>query len=455
MDAKIGLEIHGYLNTPNNTKLFCECEIDRDSNPNTNICPICTGQPGSKPMLPNEQALHKIIAIALMLDCDVNTELMFQRKHYSWPDLPNGYQKTMSGSYSIPVAINGEFLDIGIKQIHLEEDPAKWDPETGKIDYNRSGYPLVEIVTEPDFESSEQVEEWLRKLMTTLSYIQAVEKSAGIKCDVNVSTAPNYERTEVKNVNSVTSIVEAINYELERQQNAEAKRQTRAWNEFEQKTEFMREKETAQDYMFIPEPDLPTIPVSPELLEETQAEIPEKPQVKYERFRDHFNIKEDDAFIISRNIVLSEMLEEINEDLEDPQFIANWLRRDVIGIANELEVDLDEVDVQEISECLKMKYNDEISNINAKKLLRKIIKGEEEDARDAAIKSDLTIISEEDKLEEFADEAIEEKNEAVQDYLEGEQAAINAVVGYVMQKTKGKANPEKVKKILRRKIDGG
>ena len=166
---KIGLEIHGYINTKE--KLFCKCKCEHGMKffkPNTNICPVCTGQPGSKPMLPNSSAIEKAIQIALILNCKINEKLVWQRKHYSWPDLPKGYQNTISGPYATPIGISGNFEKIGITECHLEEDPAAWNPETGEIDYNRSGSPLIEIVTEPEFKSEEEVIEWLKQLIATL-----------------------------------------------------------------------------------------------------------------------------------------------------------------------------------------------------------------------------------------------------------------------------------------------
>ncbi len=258
---KIGLEIHGYLDT--NEKLFCECSNNKSEIPNKNICPICTGQPGSKPMIPNLEAIKKIIQISLMLNSKINTlekrkKLVWQRKHYNWPDLPKGYQNTLSGTYAIPIAEGGKFLGIKIRELHLEEDPAAWDPKTGYIDYNRSGSPLVEIVTEPDFKSSEQVKDWLKKLVITLSYIKALNKNAGIKADVNVNIQGKTERTEVKNVNSISEIANAIKYEIKRhEKELPIKRETRRWNPEKRMTEPMREKESAQDYRFISDPDLP------------------------------------------------------------------------------------------------------------------------------------------------------------------------------------------------------
>jgi len=201
--VKIGLEIHGYIKT--NEKLFCSCKAEhglKNSKPNTNICPICTGSPGSKPMLPNNEAMKKLIQIALILDCKIESgDLVWNRKHYSWPDNPKGFQTTISGAHTKFPASKGKFKEIGIWECHLEEDPAQWNPETGKINYNRSGLPLIKIVTAPDFRDIDTVIEWLKSLILSLSYIKTIRKNAGIKCDVNVSTYG--ERVEIKNLNSL------------------------------------------------------------------------------------------------------------------------------------------------------------------------------------------------------------------------------------------------------------
>jgi len=263
---KIGLEIHGYLKTKE--KLFCNCKaLSKEEKPNTNICPICTGQPGSKPMLPNAEAVKKSIQIALMLNTKPNIskskkEIVWQRKHYNWPDNPKGYQNTLSGPYAVPIGEKGEFLGIKITELHLEEDPASWNPETGCIDYNRSGNPLIEIVTEPEFQTSEEVANWLKQLVLTLSYIKALDKEAGIKADVNVNIHGKSERAEIKNVNSIKEIVRAIDSELARHAKEKPKKmETRRWNSKTNKTEPMRSKEGAADYRFISDPDLPAIKI--------------------------------------------------------------------------------------------------------------------------------------------------------------------------------------------------
>ena len=223
----IGLEIHTYLDTKE--KLFCSCPAEhgsKNAKPNTNICPICTGQPGSKPQLPNASAIDKAIQIALILGCKLNEKLIFNRKHYSWPDLPKGFQNTMSGPHSTPNGTDGKFLGIKITECHLEEDPAAWNPQTGEIDYNRSGSPLIEIVTAPDFKSSDQVIDWLKQLITTLDYIKAIDKKAGIKADVNISLPEKKgARIEIKNVNSLKNIRTAIEHEFARQKKQVPKEQ--------------------------------------------------------------------------------------------------------------------------------------------------------------------------------------------------------------------------------------
>jgi aspartyl-tRNA(Asn)/glutamyl-tRNA(Gln) amidotransferase subunit B len=283
-NVKIGLEIHGYLKTKE--KLFCRCAAkykEEASKPNTNICPICTAQPGCKPMLPNEEAIRKVIAIGIMLGCKINSapekKLVWQRKHYDWPDLPKGYQNTISGAYSIPVAENGDYLGIKIRSVHIEEDPASWNPETGQIDYNRAGLPLVEITTEPDFQSSKQVRNWLNELLKTLSYIEAVQKDSGIKADINISIEGG-ERVEVKNINSLYSIEKAIDIEIPRQEtelktNKKVKRETRRFDERLKRTISMREKEQTEDYRFIPEPDLPVMLLNSPLIESIKQKLPE------------------------------------------------------------------------------------------------------------------------------------------------------------------------------------
>ncbi len=453
----VGLEIHGYLNMENGAKLFCNCAIDSDAVPNTTICPVCTGQPGSKPMLPNSEAIDKIIAIAAILDCKINERLIFQRKHYSWPDMPTGYQRTMSGSYSVPVGQNGNFLGIGIEEVHLEEDPARWDPETGKVDYNRSGYPLVEIVTKPDFNSAEEVRVWLRRLVMTLSYIKAINPDLGVKSDVNVSVAPAFGRVEIKNVNSFRSIVRAIDYETARQRRevSEGKKvpmETRAWRDSEGMSVFMRQKETAVDYMFIPDPDLPAIKATAAAIAEISRKLPEKPAAKIKKYVEKWKIDHTDAEVLSSEIQLAELFEKAAAAV-NPILAAKWLRRELLRVLNYNKKELEEVNIDErhIIQLLKMVESRKITDETAKGILEKLV-GKPFDVEEYVKKNSLFAVAEANILEKYCGEAIAENPAAVADYKSGKEKALNFIVGAVMRKSKGKATPQQVAEIIKQMV---
>ncbi len=456
-DVKIGLEIHGYLNMENATKLFCDDKIDLEARPNTNICPRCTGMPGSKPMLPNEEAVEKIIAIASMLDCSINKRLLFQRKHYSWPDLPNGFQRTISGTYSIPVGEKGHYLGIGISDVHLEEDPAKWDPETGTVDYNRSGFPLVEIVTEPHFSSPEQVGAWLRSLMRTLSYIKAINPAAGIKSDVNVSVAPGFQRVEVKNVNSFKGIMAAIEHEV-KTQNALVKagkkiaQETKAWDEARQQTVFMRSKEEAMDYMFIPEPDLPVIGITDAQINQISRTLPERPDHKIEKYIKELRIEKNDAEVISSEIMLAELFERVAEEI-NPALAAKWLRRELLRVLHYNRKELEEVEIEasHIIQLLHLVESGKITDATAKKLLEELII-RPFDVDDHVRKNKLVAVSDTAVIEKYCLEAIRENPRAIEDYKKGNEKALHFVIGKIMSKSKGLATPKEVNEILKRLI---
>lgn len=452
-ETKIGLEIHAYIDVENNEKLFCDCEANINSKPNTNICPICTGQPGSKPMLPNKEALYKVIKTALMLDCNINNELLWQRKHYDWPDLPKGYQMTMSGSYSVPVGENGEFMDIGIKQCHIEEDPARWDPITGCIDYNRSGFSLIEIVTEPDFKDKEEVEEWLKKLMTILDYVGSFDKEMGVKCDVNISTSPGFERVEIKNVNSFSSIVDAINYEISRQKNQDEtiEQHTRQWSEEDQKTNFMRSKENAIDYMFIPDPDIPEVKITDDKIQELKEELPEKPDKKFDKLIQK-GVEETTAEVIASDIELTHLFEELSEKVGS-ETAANWIRKELMRLMNKLDKKWSEISIEEenILELVELVDEGKITEDVSRDILNKL--SEENFSPKKYVKeNDLESISEKSELESICEKVVEENTEAVEDYKEGEEDALNYLVGQVMKETQGQAQPQELKEIFKELI---
>ena len=449
--VKIGLEIHGYLLT--NEKLFCRCKSEhglKNSSPNKNICPICTGQPGSKPLLPNKNAVDKIIQIALILNCKINEKLIFQRKHYNWPDLPKGFQSTISGPYAIPVGEKGKFLKIKIRECHLEEDPAAWNPQTGEIDYNRSGSPLIEIVTEPDFENSEQVVEWLKKLIAVLGYVKAIDKKAGLKADVNVSI-PKGERIEIKNINSLTNIETAIEYEIQRQKkDLPINQETRMFDEKTGTTIKMRSKEQAQDYRFISEPDLPAIKIDKKRIEKLESELPETPDEKLKKLIKKHNIEKKSAEILTKNIDIVEFFEKIVEKI-NPKIAVPWTTIELLRILNYTKKGLDEVDIkpEHFIELLNLVEKKIITELKAKEILNKFIPKSFSPKDEAKQHSK---ISGKEEIEKICKQVIKENPQAVQDYQDGKQEALNFLVGQVMKLSNKRADYKTAREILVREL---
>lgn len=410
-------------------------------------------------MLPNKEAIDKIMSIALMLHCTINSQLLFQRKHYSWPDLPSGYQRTISGSYSNPVGVKGTFSSIGITEVHLEEDPARWDPKTGRVDYNRSGYPLVEMVTEPEFTDPLDVDTWVKKLMSTLSYLKIIERSSGIKSDVNVSVAPHYQRVEIKNIHSFAHILAALRYEIARQQKevAEGKEimhHTRMWSEARQKTLFMRAKEKAEDYMFIPDPDLPMIFLSNKQLEDYRAQCPQNPDKRRAVFTTTYHLSREDAQVLCSDFILADWFEQLVLKYHcEPKKTAQWLRREVLRVAHYHNLELDELpmNLDHLADLITLVTEKKISEPIGKKLLERLVR-EDGDVRAIVEKEGLQQLADQDELTRFAHEAIAANPQAVADYKAGKENALNFMVGHVMKQTKGKASPQEIRKMLKEKI---
>ncbi|MEM4182085.1 MAG: Asp-tRNA(Asn)/Glu-tRNA(Gln) amidotransferase subunit GatB [Candidatus Pacearchaeota archaeon] len=449
---KIGLEIHGYLNTKE--KLFCTCETDfLKKTPNIFICPICTGQPGSKPMLPNEEAIKKMIQIALILNCRINYEgeMKWQRKHYDWPDLPKGYQDTISGAHSTPCAENGIFEGIRIKECHLEEDPAQWNPETGEINYNRSGIPLIEIVTEPDFKSIEQVLEWLSNLINTLSYIKAIRKNAGIKVDVNVSTYG--ERVEIKNINSLEKIKKALEYEIARQieennKGNEIKRETLAYDESKGKTIKMREKEGQADYRFIPDPDLPALEITKEEIEEIKKHLPELPSEKLKKLIEKHSLKKEDAEILIKNLALVEFAEELAKKVDLKNYIS-WVTIELLRVLNYNKKTLDDEDIEilpeHLVELLELVDKGEITVLKAKQLMNDFIP--KSFSVKEKMRGQIGKITEEE-TKKLVEKVLQENKKAYEEFKSGKKESLNFLIGEVMKLSNRRADFKKVREMI-------
>jgi aspartyl-tRNA(Asn)/glutamyl-tRNA(Gln) amidotransferase subunit B len=443
MKGMIGLEIHTYLTT--NEKLFCRCKASREKGvaANTFICPTCTGQPGAKPMLPNKEAVKKAVQIGLMLGCKINKDVKWQRKHYDWPDLPKGYQNTISGAHAEPLGVKGKFSGIKIGSMHLEEDPAAWDPKTGEIDYNRSGLPLVEIVTDPDFTDSEQVAEWLKKLVHALSYLKTVDKNAGIKADVNVSIPGKTERVEVKNVNSIDNVKKAIDFELERQAEEGSVRETRRFDEAKGKTFTMRSKEGAADYRFISDPDLQTIILEAKFISEIEKELPELPEEKLKKIIKKYSVDKKNAEVLTKYLDIAEFFEKVAEKI-DGKFALPWVTIELLRVLNWNKTELDKVDmdVSHFVKLLEMVKSGKITELQAKQILNKFVPKSFDPSQTEGK------ITDEKKLKEIIERIVGNNNKAVEDYKKGDQKAMNFLMGEVMKATDRRADFKIARDIL-------
>ena len=444
----VGLEIHGYIET--DEKLFCNCKNFHDMKkikPNVNVCPVCTGQPGSKPMLPNRSAVDKAIEIALILGCKISGNLLFQRKHYSWPDMPTGYQKTISGAHSDFVGRGGKFLGVRIAEVHLEEDPGAWNPETGKVDYNRAGAPLIEIVTEPDFSSSEEVAGWLRQMVLTLSYIKALNKDAGIKADVNVSVKGVSERAEVKNVNSITEIAKVIDAEFSRHRKEKPiNMETRRWVPSEGETELMRSKENAQDYRFIPDPDLPVVKVDKKRVDALEKSLPETPMEKLDKIIKRYKIDKKSAEILTKNLEIAELYEDVIKGV-DAKFALPWIVVEWFGVLNYNKKSMGdvEVDSEHFVELLNFLKEGKITPLKAKDIMRKFIPKSFSPKKEASSGGKIDSSSE---LKKVVSKVLDGNGKSVEDYKGGNKNALNFLIGQVMQATGKRADYMVVRKLL-------
>lgn len=449
--VKIGLEVHAYLNTAE--KLFCNCKAEhglKHSKPNTNICAVCTGQPGAKPMLPNKVAVDKVIQVALVLGCKVNSSLVWQRKHYSWPDLPKGYQNTMSGPYATTNGEKGKFSGIGITEVHLEEDPAAWNPESGQIDYNRSGSPLIEIVTDPDFKSKEEVIDWLKQLITALNYIKAIDRKAGVKADVNVSINGG-KRVEIKNINSLQNIGLALDYEIERQGKEKVKEQhTRMFDAVKGVTKLMRTKEQAEDYRFISDPDLPVLVIDKKRVEKIKKELPESPSEKLKKLVKKYKIDEYYAEILVKKWDIVELFEKAVLRVS-PKLAVDWVIVELLSVLNYNKIELDEIDLdsEHFIELLELLEKKEITESKAQEILRSW--KEKSYSPKVEIKKHGTI-SDKGEVEKIVDKVLAGNKKAVDDYKSGKEWAINFLVGQVMKLSGKRADFKVVRELLLEKL---
>jgi aspartyl-tRNA(Asn)/glutamyl-tRNA(Gln) amidotransferase subunit B len=464
-DVVIGLEVHIELKT--NSKMFCRCPRKGSDIPNSRTCPTCLGMPGSKPVV-NKKAIEYAMKLALATRSKIAKEMIFSRKSYFYVDLAKNYQISQ---YEVPLATEGKLRlksgkEIGITRIHLEEDPAALIHPSGMqssqyvlVDYNRSGNPLVEIVTKPELVSPEEARDFMKQLITVLTYLEIFNiNNCIIKADANISIEDsNYTRIEVKNITGFKEIERAIKYEVERQklEIKECKKiiqETRAWNPEKGITTSLRTKETEADYGYIIDPDLTRIDITEEWINKIRKEIPELAHDKIVKFVKEHKIKKEDAEVLAQEKLLAELFEKVALEI-DPVLAAKWLRRELVRVLNYSKKELHELEIDEkhIIDLLKLVENKKITDTTAQKLLEKLIE-KPFDVKDYVKKEKLEAVYDMDELEEYCKQAIKENPKAVEDYKKGEKKALNFIIGKVMKLTKGKASPKEVNEIINRLI---
>ena len=460
----IGLECHVQLAT--DSKLFCGCPTLSEE-PNTACCPVCLGHPGSKPVL-NAKALDYALKVALAFNCEINQEFFFSRKTYFYPDMSKNFQITQ---YEIPVGMKGFIVlsngkKVGIRRVHLEEDPAALVHEAGMgtsnyclVDYNRSGIPLVEIVTEPDMDSPEEARDFLDQLTTILSYLKVYSPTTGtLKADCNVSVYGN-NRVEVKNVSGKKAVEKALAFEAARQKavllnGKEIAMETRAFDEAKGTTRSTRTKETEEDYGYITEPDLTAFRLSGQEIEGLKKALPELHNAKAKRFVQGFSLDEYSAKVLAGNFALGNLFELVARDV-DPKLAANFLARELMAVVNKSELDLDalELDAGEISSLLMLRSGNKITEKVAKEALIAYLTNGTKPTYFIE-RQGLAMDLSQDEIEKAVEKVLAENRRAVADLKKGNQKSLNFIVGQVMRLTRAKANPKEVQNSILKKIKG-
>ncbi|MFH1767751.1 MAG: Asp-tRNA(Asn)/Glu-tRNA(Gln) amidotransferase subunit GatB [Candidatus Omnitrophota bacterium] len=469
----IGLEVHVQLSTA--TKAFCGCSTSFESSPNENICPVCCGYPGVLPVF-NQRALQLALRVCLALNCRVNQRIYFERKNYFYPDLPKNYQISQ---YKLPLGEDGFMTvppgkKVWIQRVHIEEDAGKLIHKQGYslIDLNRTGIPLLEIVTLPDINSPQEAFSYLNFLKLTLQYIDVsscdMEKGY-LRCDANISLKEKGEKAlgtkvELKNMNSFRGVRDALEYESRRQAACLERKQpiiqeTRLWDEAEKKSVVMRVKEEAHDYRYFPEPDLADFVVDKAMIENEKKSIEELPLDKYERFRKEYGLRDGGLSdgeintLISNKWLANFFEASVKEAKGDFKNVANWILGPFLEITNSFGGDYSMVYITPTRFAKIVSYfvEGKINNLAAKRVLAICLK--DGGGVDAVIEREgLSQVSSHDGLYSYIDEAVSQNPEAVSDFLQGKRQAVMFLVGQVMKKSKGKANPKVAKELLEARL---
>ena len=465
----VGLEVHIQLSTK--TKMFCKCPSIYGAEPNSLTCPICLAMPGALPMI-NEEAINMAIKLGHALNFNINKKNTFARKNYFYPDLPKGYQISQFDS---PICENG-YLNIdnknkiGITRAHLEEDSGKLIHHSDKfsfVDLNRAGCPLIEIVSEPEIFSSEDAKLYLEKLKQIVKYINISDcdmEKGNLRVDINVSVKKDTDselgtRREVKNLNSFKSVQKAIDYEYKKQiemieQGLDIEQCTLSWDEKNNKTKIIRKKEDAHDYRYFPEPDLPDILLSEKNIEKIKNNLPELPDQKLSRFFDSYKVKKDDLKIIVSDLKLADYFESLARLTKLDQETANWLLVEILAYTKNERIAINQLpfELKNIAELIILYNKGKLSNTNAKKIF-KLMLSDDRAPTDIMEQEQLMIIEDDSFIQELAESVFSDNDNEFTRLKNGEMKLIGFFVGQIMKKSKGKADPKMIQKIINKKIE--
>ena len=466
----MGLEVHTELATK--TKIFCGCSTEFGGEPNTHVCEICSGMPGTLPLL-NKRVVEFAIRKGVATNCTITQNNKFDRKNYFYPDLPKAYQ--ISQLY-LPICRNGyievntkdgEKKKIGIHEIHMEEDAGKLIHDEFEdctlVDYNRCGVPLLEIVSEPDFRSAEEVIDYLSKLRAILQYTGVSDckmQEGSLRADVNLSVRPKGQaefgtRTEMKNLNSFHAIERAIAYEAQRQielieDGEKVVQETRRWDDNKGYSYAMRSKEDAQDYKYFPEPDLPPIEISDEQIEEIKSTMPELPEEKRERYLNELGLPEYDTGIITGDIALVKFFESTLEKCDSPKDVANWIMGEVMKLLNDSATltENNPLKPEALAAVINMVKSNKINRGTGKKVLEKVFT-DGVDPEKYVEENNLAQVTDLSALRPIIEQVIAENEKSVSEYKAGKTQAMGYIMGQAMRALKGKAPAQEVQKILK------
>jgi aspartyl-tRNA(Asn)/glutamyl-tRNA(Gln) amidotransferase subunit B len=479
-EAVIGLECHAQLLT--NSKLFCSCSTRFGDAPNMNTCPVCLGLPGALPVL-NRVAVALAVRAALGLNCTLNPESRWARKNYFYPDLPKGYQisqydRPLAQHGFIEISVNGTIKKIGVQRVHMEEDAGKSLHEGfvdssryTYLDFNRSGVPLIEIVSEPDIRSSAEANDYLKRLKEILEYLDVNDgnmEEGSLRCDANVSVRKVGEqkfgtRTELKNINSFRFVQKAIDFEIDRQievieNGGRVVQETRLWNADEERTVSMRSKEEAHDYRYFPEPDLPLLVLDHEAIKNIERSMPELPESRRKRFVKEYALSEYDAGILATTRALAEFFEETAKLSGQPKAAANWIMGDLLRFYKDSNTDLKNlsdspVKPKMLADMISLVEKGTISGKIAKTVMEEMYAtGKTPEA--IIEEKGLVQISNVDEIELIVSKVIEQNPKPVEQYRQGKTGNFGFFVGQVMKATGGRANPQTVNDVLKKRLAG-